>query len=291
MTRLEVITPSYAPDLELLEDLNRSVLRRCPDDVVHQVVVPARDATLFARLADPRTRIRPLPELLPGSMVQLPRANVWLNVRRPWPPVRGWITQQVVKLAAAAESAADVVLLADSDIVLLRPVTAASFLSGDDVVLYRNDEGVHSGMPRHLRWHAVARVLLGLPPAEPGPLPDYIATPCAWDPAIVRSLLVHVERVAGRPWQTAVGAQVHLSEMILYGVYVDEVLGRRSGTAVTSDMRCVTHWPEEPLDGAGVQRLFDSVRPQDLGVMISAKSGTGLANRHSAISAWERAHP
>ena len=56
MTRLAVVTPSYAPDFDLCADLNRSVLAHAGDDVHHHIVVAARDLALFARLAGPRRR-------------------------------------------------------------------------------------------------------------------------------------------------------------------------------------------------------------------------------------------
>ena len=40
---LAVVTPSYAPDLELCRDLNRSVLEWTPADVHHHIIVPRRD--------------------------------------------------------------------------------------------------------------------------------------------------------------------------------------------------------------------------------------------------------
>nr|WP_245817402.1 DUF6492 family protein [Geodermatophilus saharensis] len=282
------MTPSYGPDLELCADLNHSVLRHCPQDVVHEIVVPSADAPRFRSLAGDRTRVREVGDFLSRSIRQVPGANVWIDLRRPFPPVRGWITQQIVKLAVAARSDTDVVLLADSDIVFVRPVLPQSYVSGDDVVLYRSDDVVGPHMPRHVRWHAVARALLGLPPTRTERLPDYIATPCPWDPAVVRSLLAHVERVAGRPWQRVIGAQLHFSEEILYGVYVDEVLGFRTGSTVTSDMRCGTHWEERALDLEGVRQLLATSPPDHLAVMISAKSGTPVDVRRTALLEWER---
>ncbi len=291
MTRLAVVTPSYGPDLGLCTDLNRSVLRHCPPDVVHEIVVPAADMQRFRPLAGDRTRVREVGEYLSRSIRQVPGANVWLDLRRPFPPVRGWITQQIVKLAVASRTAADVVLLADSDIVFVRPVLPESYVSGGDVVLYRSDDVVGPAMPRHVRWHAVARTLLGLPPAPASGLPDYIATPCPWDPSVVRGLLARVEQVAGRPWQRVIGAQLYFSEEILYGVYVDEILGRRTGPTVTDDMRCVTYWEEVPLDQEGFRQVLTAAGPPATAtaVMVSAKSGTPLELRRTSFTEWEQA--
>ena len=65
-----------------------------------------------------------------------------MNVRRPVPPLRGWIIQQLVKLAVADQISERVIVMADSDLVFIRPVTVATFAPGGRVRLYRMDDGV-----------------------------------------------------------------------------------------------------------------------------------------------------
>src|SRR5216684_2807077 len=122
MARMAVITPSFAPDFELCVALNRSVLDNAPNTVQHHIIVPRSDLKLFGRLAGPRTHIRCETDFLPRWFVPLPfLANATVNLRRPFPPVRGWILQQLIKLAAVAASEDDVVLVADSDVRFVRP--------------------------------------------------------------------------------------------------------------------------------------------------------------------------
>ena len=47
MTRMAVITKSYAPDFELCTALNRSVLENSPDTIQHNIIVPRSDLKLF----------------------------------------------------------------------------------------------------------------------------------------------------------------------------------------------------------------------------------------------------
>jgi len=286
MTRLSVLTPSYGPDLELCRDLNRSVIRHFPESVAHDVIVSARDFPLFEGFTGGRTRLHTTSEFLPREFVSVPGRNVWVNVRRPYPPVRGWILQQIVKLAAAARSEADVVLLADSDIVFLRSVAPASYCDVGMAVLYRKNQAVDRSMPRHVRWHAVARQLLGLPSSQQDSLPDYIGAPIAWSPRIVRAMLARVEEINGKPWPRVIASQLHFSEMILYGVYVDEVMGSLSEVRVTDDDYCVTYWDDVPLEQQDVLRLLESMRPSDNALMLSAKSRTPLTVRRSALACW-----
>jgi hypothetical protein len=50
----------------------------------------------------------------------------------------------------------------------------------------------------------------------------------------VRALRAHIERTNQRGWIDVLGSQLHFSEFILYGVFVDEVLGGTPFTESTS---------------------------------------------------------
>ena len=286
MTRLAVLTPSYAPDLELCRDLNRSLLEWAPPDAHHHVIVPRRDAERFAGLRGPRTDVWTIDELLPRRMLALPGVNAWLNLRRPYPPVRGWAMQQLVKLHAAAELGADIVVLADSDVVFVRPVSADTFRQDGRVCYYHHADAVHEGMPRHLIWHDVARRLLGLPPAGPPPLPDYISPLNAWDRNVVLALRDRIEQVTGRDWLDAIGSQLHFSEFILYGVFVEEVLGTSAGVVAADSMLLHTYWASAPLGRGAADGFVRDLAPDDVAVMISAKSRTPLDVRRAALAGF-----
>jgi hypothetical protein len=90
---LAVLTPSYRPDVELFEDLHRSVLRWTPEQVVHHVVVPRSDLELFRAFEGPRCRLLTEEDTLPRRFVRTPTAYS-INLRRPLPPIRGWILQR-----------------------------------------------------------------------------------------------------------------------------------------------------------------------------------------------------
>lgn len=277
-----VVTPTYAPDRELFADLHASVLARFPEDVRHLVVTPERDVASFGAFEGPRCSVVSVRQALPTRLWELPR-NAWVLPRRPVPPIRGWIVQQLVKLAAGARADERVVVLADADVVFVRPVTAETFAPGGAVRFYRVEGAVDASLPRHVRWHAVARKMLGLPPEPRLPLPDYISALNTWDPDRVRACLARVEEVGGRPWVEVVGRQLHFSEFILYGVYCDAVAP--PDAAVTSaESGCLFYWDEAPLAPADVDRLAASLGPHDVAVMISAKSRTPLDLRRRLIA-------
>jgi hypothetical protein len=283
MTTLAVITPSFGPDFELCAALHASVLAHSPESVRHHIIVPPRDVALFRRLEGPRAQIHPETHFLPRSFCPLPGLNFSVNLRRPFPPLRGWILQQIIKLAATARADADVVLLVDSDIEFIRPFSSDTFRRDGVVPLYRKPDEVDDRLPRHVMWHRGARAMLGLPPSSP-PYPDYVSSLMAWDPVIVRTLLQLVESVTGRRWTDAIGRQLHFSEWTLYGVFVDEVLGGPSRAFGTEHSRCHAYWDEVPLSDRSLQEFLATTGPDDIAVMISAKSRTPMEVRREGFS-------
>ncbi len=278
-----VVTPSYAPDFELCKDLHRSVLEHTAPAVVHTIVVPDRDHALFSTLAGPRCVIWRVSDLLPWRFLPIPRANTWLNLRRPLPPVRGWIMQQLVKIAAAARANATTVLLVDSDVILIRPVAADTFRKDDVLKLYRKDAAIDARLPRHVIWHRTAERLLGLPPVNP-PLPDYISAFNVWDRETMLALQKRIETVTGLNWMDAIGSHLHFSEFILYGVFVDRVLGYPTNSRGSPSMHVCAYWEPRPLDLAAATAFVNSSGPDDVALMLSAKSRTPLQIRRAAFA-------
>lgn len=279
---LEVVTPTYGPDLELCGDLRASVLALGDSRVTQRVVVPRRDLDKTRHWASERVSVSPASDFLPPWMVPAPR-NFHLDLARPWWPVRGWITQQIIKLEATARSAADLVLVADSDVVFVRPFGLDAFRDHGRPRFYRLSAGVHPGMPRHVAWHSVSRWLLGLDPKAPTRSSDYICWPCPWEPAVVRAMLERIEECHGRPWQRLVAASRHFSEMILYGVFVDEVLGASSARRHTAQMRCQRHSDEAAHSHTALDAFIADRSDDDVAIMISARSGTPPADRRAAL--------
>jgi hypothetical protein len=284
MKRMSVITPSFAPDFELCADLHRSVLECAPESVHHHIIVPHSDLTLFRRLAGTRTHIHCEADFLPSSFVPVPLTKFTVNLRQPIPPVRGWILQQLVKLAAVAASEDDVVLLVDSDIEFIRPFGVETFVRNGIVRFYRKPDEIDQRLPKHIIWHQTARAMLGLPKPAAPPYTDYISSLLAWDPAIVRQLLAKVANTIGRPWTTAIAGQLHFSEWTLYGIFVDEAIGAPVNSFVSDDPLCLSYWNDGPLNRQGAFDFLRGVQPTDVAAMISAKSRTPLAVRRAAFA-------
>ncbi|WP_156382958.1 MULTISPECIES: DUF6492 family protein [unclassified Rhodococcus (in: high G+C Gram-positive bacteria)] len=286
---IEIVTPSYAPDLALFEDLHSSVVRFTAGEVRHRVIVPRRDEALFTAIGSARLVVSTVDDVLPASFVsvaavtdmvrRLSRVSAigkiqQLDLTRPWLPVRGWIVQQVVKIAIAAESTASVVLLADSDLTFVSTVAADDFLRDGVVRLYSRATGVHAGMADHLDWHRSARRLLGLDETVTPPLPDHICGLVAWDPRLVRSMVDHIAAVGGRHWIRCVTAERHVSEFILYGTYVAELADTRDRSFLSDDPRCLSHWSTDTLMESDGLAFASAARPSDIAVQIQSTSCT-----------------
>jgi hypothetical protein len=122
--------------------------------------------------------------------------------------------------------------------------------------------------------------MLGLPPASP-PLPDYVGPMLAWDKEIVQAMVDRVEQTAGLPWPEAFARCLHVSELILYGVFVDHLVTEAVRTY--DEIRCHGYWDTVPFSLPEAMAFAAGVRPDALSVMISAKSGTPLDVRRSAL--------
>jgi hypothetical protein len=191
--------------------------------------------------------------------------------------------QQVLKVQAASVIEADQLVLADSDVILVREITADTFRRNGKVRFYRKDAGVHDGMPRHVIWHDVSRKMLGLRP-EPTPLPDYVSAFNVWDRGTILALQERIERTSGHSWLTEMSSQLHVSEFILYGVFVDKVLGDSAQATPSDSILCHSYWDNIPLNESEATRFVRELPDDDVAIMITAKSHTPIEVRRAAMS-------
>jgi hypothetical protein len=292
MKTIAILTPSYRPDYHRLVQLHESLLEFTEESVIHHVIVPRRDLQLFRALESPRLRVWAEADFLPAgffatdgvaALVQkakfLPAMVRFsaINVRRPWPPVRGWVLQQLLKLSATPQLGADAVVVVDSDVVLLRPMATELFFRDRAVRLYEKPDAITADMDRHVMWTWAAHQLLGLPAPEATTHPDYVAGIITWDPKLVAACLDRIEEVAGKPWATAIGAQLHFSEFILYGTYVHHFGDRQQRSFTETSTMCHSYWEPVPLRGSRVERFIKAFELSDVAVHIQSNSSTSEA--------------
>lgn len=266
---LSLVTCSYAPDFERCERLCRSVERHCDASIPHLLLVPQRDTRLFAKLAGGRVRVVPVQSLLPKWLWQLPGFRKWW-VTPFTPPVRGWILQQIVKLSVSAVAETEAVTFVDSDVVMIRRFDADALRRDGRWRLLRQ-EG-HAADGRHLNWHRASAELLGLPPRDYFGS-DYIGVFATWTMDNLRKLHDHLEARHGRPWPLTLCRRLDLSEYILYGVFVEHVLGDAPGHF--HDDRPLSHnsWGFDLDTPAGRDAYVERVGPQAVAALVQSNLG------------------
>ncbi len=103
--------------------------------------------------------------------------------------------------------------------------------------------------------------------------PNYIGNLISWRRSNVVALGDRLEQVGGRPWLETLARAKTLSEYMLYGVFVDQVLGEAAGHVYDWSPLCHEYWRPQPLDDRQLAEFFAAARPEHIAVMISAKAG------------------
>ncbi len=186
-------------------------------------------------------------------------------------PLRGWHVQQLRRLGLARIIEEPAMLALDSDVVLLRPFDPAMLWQGDRLRLYRKDHAItKEARSNHLAWLSHSDRLLGIGPYAL-PAHDYVNTMIAWRTDTCRALLDHVEARSGRHWVRAITASRAFSECIIYGRYVDEVLGG-AGHAPNHRPLCHVLWEagDYPEGKEGLRRFLGELQPDQYAVGIQS---------------------
>jgi hypothetical protein len=263
---LAFVTPSYPPDLARCELLVESLDRFGPA-FNHYIIVDRADMAAFAHLASARTILIEAERVIDSRFIRIPwKGSSWYNWRAL--PMRGWISQQVYKLAAVKVVPEDILVMTDSDTSFVRPFTVENFLIDGKTGLL--DVDYCAGMVP--TWTRVATKLLGLS-AEPT-LRGHVGNLIAWRREHVLGLHAHIEHATGLPWQIAIARQRTFSEYILYGCYIRDVVGYGASHHAPSIRALVKQpWDHDLSTQAGMKTYFDVIEPDNIAVMIHSKDG------------------
>lgn len=274
------ITPSYLPDLERCRLLVESVERYAPDSMRHYVIVDRRDLSAFSSLASARTQVVVKQDVVP-TLHQLRIAAKWWAVGLGL-PVRGWIVQQIIKLSVDRLSDADTFVFLDSDAVLVRPFDPPWARPAAPVPLFR-EQGPALVSDMNTAWHQVSAERLGIPAPQRADI-NYVGALVTWRRDALVGLHRRLEEVSGRSWVESVVRLRRLSEYTLYGVYVEQVLGiQAAGHAADSWIPTLNHWAPAPMDRRELTEWIARLGPDQYGVMVSAKSGTAVADLRATL--------
>ena len=226
--RNAIVTASYAPDFERCAVLCETVDRHATGYECHYLLVDAPDRDLFAQLEGPKRRIVTDTELLPWWLRRLPAA-VSPRGRRLWigpatVPLRGWHVQQLMRIAIAHRLDVDGLLYCDSDTAFVKPFDVNRIWRDGEMRLYREFDGALTAEAEHLVWarHAERSLAVKAGSAERH---DYVCSFVSWKRQTVVDMCAHIEKMRRRPWMSVIGSDRKFSECMIYGAYVDAVLG------------------------------------------------------------------
>jgi Family of unknown function (DUF6492) len=272
-----LVTPTYRGDLARCELLVESARRCCPT-IEHRLVIDRRDLGHFRHLQD-RATIVVSEQLLPRFTWRVPGArSIWVTPTSR--PTRGWIVQQVLKLAAASMADADVSVFCDSDVTFVRPFTASDVVDEHSSVGLLDVDFVNDEV-RH--WTGVASSLLGLAPELAAPR-GHVGNLIAWRRENVVALTQHIAKVTGHDWRTALMRLPTFSEYVLYGVFVRGVLGYPGSGHHPSIVPLVkASWGQDLHGDRALDRFLTELDPQTVAVMIHSKDQVSVERYRATV--------
>ncbi len=277
--RLEIVTCSYGPDRHRCERLCQSVDRFVPADIRHTLIVPARDVDAFRALENHRRQVLAVQDVVAGGFRQMPiKDRYWLDGRG-W-PVRGWIMQQVTKLSANFATDAELILFADSDLLFVRDFDRSEIERQGRLRLHRVPGAMSQGV--HRKWHDRAASLLGLTPRYFGS--DYVGQLICWRRSNLEALQQRIELVQGVPWYVPVARSLRISEYILYGAFVEPVLGESANGHFYSDQDlCHCCWFAE--EAGDLRNGTQPISSNALALLVQSNLGLTRAEETAVVSA------
>ncbi len=274
-----VVTASYAPDFERCRLLCETLDRHVSGFAHHYILVEQRDVALFRQLEDSRRSVVDERDLLPSWLhafddpLSLFRRRIWLSLRTQ--PLRGWHVQQLRRIAIAAHAAEDVLVYVDSDVAFLKPFDCAAFSRDGKVRLFRREDVLSSdGHGEHRIWSRNAGDALGIDASRVS-THDYISTLIAWRRETVNAMCAGIEKTHGRDWAAMIGSARQFSECMIYGRYVDDVIGG-AGHFHGAEEFCRVHWNGQPLSDDAFRHFVATMAPEQVAIGMQSFIGTDV---------------
>jgi Family of unknown function (DUF6492) len=284
-----IVTASYAPDFERCRLLCQSIDEHVSGYTCHYLLVESADVALFKALEGPKRRVVDERELLPSWLKAYPdpfslgRRRVWLSLKTP--PLRGWHTQQLRRLAIAKHRNEDAFFYCDSDTVFVRDFDVSTLWQNGNLRLFRRDNALqnHKADDDQSVWATNAAGILGIKSVDI-PSHDYIGTLIAWRRDSMLSLCNHIEAINGKDWVTAVASRRRFSECMIYGQYADVVCGQ-SGHLVDRQEFCQMFWLEPMPPRAQIISTLKAMEPHKVAIGIQSFLNANLGEIKDLIAA------
>jgi Family of unknown function (DUF6492) len=275
------VTPSYPFDLDRCALLIKSLDHCCPQ-ARHYIIVDRHDIRQFAHLASDRTILIESEEVVDHAIRRLPGGRgFWFSTGG---LTRGWIMQQIRKIAVSRAVSEENLIFCDSDMAFIRPFDENALLVNGSLGLL--DVDFENAETRE--WTRIARRLLGLSDSET--VRGHVGQLICWKRDVLIAMQERIESVQKMPWQRALAKARTVSEYILYGVFVRECIGYdRAGQAPSQVPLVKTSWDSDITDPVGLRLFFDTIEHENIAVMAHSRDPVDWdLYRELLRSQWQR---
>jgi len=214
-----LVTPSYAKDVERFT-LQRESIERCGIDIPHCAIVHHEDLPLFEKIPFKRNlRILSTRDVLPPRFEA--RRLGWGRRRRElayWrgrPPIHGWFSQQLVKLATPQVVETEGIVCLDSDALFVDRVTSDDFYAPDGRLNIYETEDVDCEMGE---WY-IRSMRFFNESLRNRPILRTTYTPAPLHRQVLLDMQAYIEKCHNVFWMEAMARTEMIMEYSTYGVY------------------------------------------------------------------------
>jgi hypothetical protein len=287
-----IVTQSYKDDYEECKLLCESIDKFVPEKYSHFVFVDDSDRELFNNLKNSRRYILPKSIVLPKWLFKLPLKikghNVWIS---PFTiPVRGWILQQVVKLGIFRYTCADCILNLDSEIVFIKPFREDLIIREGKLLLHRQTR--EWNYHRRGQYIKSAARILNIKNDDRLWKSWYMSSNFCFTRDNLVALAGKIEHGAlFSSWELPLLNCIRFSEYMLYGLFVEHVIGiENSGHFASPDGFVSEQYPslyDSSLEGLK-KNLSDLTDNNKIAVLVQKSRGKNDPYKSVAINDYRK---
>ena len=273
--RFALITPSYAPDFQRCRLLVESVERCLVGDIKQYIFVDHRDVALFKPLTSPKVQVIDIDALLPSWVFRRPGVETeWISLRTL--PIDNWIFQQLIKVSACDAIDEDVLVFCDSDNAFIRAFDLKScFMQESAMALFK-----YSFQNKDVdEWIESAKKTFGIENKKIHPA-TYVSPLVAWHKPNVLKMRKYIEEINQASWFQVLCQCGNMSEYMLYGIFVEHILGLKQANHFTFDTQFIKPSWSIPLETeAQARNFFDrkNLHRCHIGVNIHSKDNVPMS--------------
>lgn len=270
--KFALVTPSYAPDFQRCKLLAESVEICLKDETKHYIVVDRRDYQLFKQIASNRIKLLVVEDILPSWIFRIPIMKKWWFSLKTI-PIRNWILQQLVKMSIIDVIDEDIIVFADSDNVFIRPFEMKLILTNNTNLALLKVNFHNKDIEE---WQKAAKNLLGITRAVI-PFATYTSNMIPWYRENVLKMRKQIEDVNQNHWICSVCTHWNISEYMIYGIFVEYVLGLESANHFLFDTELIkSNWNQALTNQEEIENFFTNIKDENIGRMIHSKDNISI---------------